>query len=446
VTLAPPILPVRRPGRTERLAEQAFGWPTPLRAWVARRAARAGLHAHALACAPEDGYVLARAGFFEEAAEHSRPGAAAWLAAMAGLGRLDLLDGLQAQLDDADRRWIAGLAAAWDAGVALRVLGDRLRLEAAAVQLHAGDAAGADARLADATASPEYWLLSAAVDARSGAWEEANDAIDSAFRDCGLAAPLGRLDRPARHVDFGGETMAGRTGGPLVSVIMAARDAAASLPMAAASIQRQTWRDLELLIVDDGSADETAAVGEALARADSRIRLLRNDIPAGAAAARNRGLEASAGAYVTFQDADDWAHPERLERQVAAVSRHGAAASVARHFRLADGAPVSPRVFPFHRLCPITVLVTAEAAAAAGPLEVESLGTDSEYLGRLDLIFGRVNTVRVPLPLVVAGWSGGSLSGAADTGLASPRGRALREAYERDWRVRHAMRLREIVG
>jgi hypothetical protein len=391
--------------------------------------------------------VLARAGFFEQAAEQSKPGSAAWLGAVAGLGRLDLLGGVEARLDDADRRWIAGLTAAWDCQLALKVLGDRLKLEAAAVRLHAGDTAEADSRVADLPASTEYWLVNAVIDARQGAWDEVNDDIDAAFREEGLEPPLGALGRAARLEDFGAGREVEPAGAGLVSVVMAARDAASTLAMATASIQRQTWPDLELLIVDDASADGTAELADGIARTDRRVQVIRNTDPRGAAAARNRGLEAATGVWVTFQDADDWAHPERLARQVAAVRRHGAVASVARHFRLAaDGAPVSPRVFAFSRLCPISVLLSAEAARAAGPLETEAVGTDSEYLARLDLLFGRPNVVRLRELLVVAGWQGASLSGSAATGLVSAEGRALREAYERDWRVRHAQRLREMIG
>jgi hypothetical protein len=122
-------------------------------------------------------------------------------------------------------------------------------------------------------------------------------------------------------------------------------------------------------------------------------------------------------------------------------------ASVVRHFRLAsNGAPISPRVFPMIRLCPISVLVRADAARMAGPFEDSAVGADSEYLARLDLLFGRPRVARLNKTHVVAGWAGSSLSGAAATGLVSAEGRALREAYERDWRARHAARLREMVG
>lgn len=444
-----PSPPARRPGTTERLVEAAFGAPAPVRALAARWAARRGLHAHALAVAPEDGYVLARAGFFEQAAELSKPGSAAWLGAVAGLGRLDLLAEAEGKLDDADRRWIAGLAAGWDPRAALEVLSPAMRLERAAVQLRLGNSEGADSVLGVRTASAEDWLISAALPRGAGDPSTARNDIDDAFFSAGLAMPFegGGNAAPPVLADFKPKVASSSVPGPRVSVIVAAKDAAATLPMALASLTAQSWSNLDIIVVDDSSLDGTAEAVRTAARADGRIRLTTNSGKPGAANARNAGLALADGRFVTFHDADDWAHPRRIEHQVRAVRERRAVGAVSKHFRLtADGRPVSPRAFPMIRLCPISVLVWTEAARAAGPIEDEPVGTDSEYLARLDLLYGRPQIVRLNKTHIVAGWAGTSLSGADATGLASADGRALREAYERDWRVRHAGRLREMVG
>ncbi|APX26359.1 glycosyltransferase family 2 protein [Salipiger profundus] len=104
--------------------------------------------------------------------------------------------------------------------------------------------------------------------------------------------------------------------GPKVSVLLAAHDAARTLPTALRALAEQTWRNLEILVIDDASRDDTAAIAEAAAEADPRIRVLRLEANVGAYRARNAGLEAATGDYVTVHDADDWTHPERIERQV----------------------------------------------------------------------------------------------------------------------------------
>lgn len=104
--------------------------------------------------------------------------------------------------------------------------------------------------------------------------------------------------------------------GPLVSVILCAFNAEATLEHAAQSILNQTWRPLELIIVDDASTDATPSVAEALARRDDRVKIHRNPVNLGCDVAKNPALDLATGQYITCQDADDWAHPERIERQI----------------------------------------------------------------------------------------------------------------------------------
>jgi glycosyltransferase involved in cell wall biosynthesis len=83
------------------------------------------------------------------------------------------------------------------------------------------------------------------------------------------------------------------------------------------SVLAQTHRDLELVVVDDGSSDDTRAVVSAIA--DPRVRLVSLDANRGAAFARNRGIEATTGDLVAFIDSDDMWHADKLERQIAAL-------------------------------------------------------------------------------------------------------------------------------
>jgi glycosyltransferase involved in cell wall biosynthesis len=101
---------------------------------------------------------------------------------------------------------------------------------------------------------------------------------------------------------------------PLVSVLLAAHDDASFLGEAIDSILRQTLSDLELIVVDDASTDETPLVLHRID--DERVRVFRNEEQAGLAASLNRGLEYAEGRYVARLDADDVALPERLQRQV----------------------------------------------------------------------------------------------------------------------------------
>ncbi len=108
---------------------------------------------------------------------------------------------------------------------------------------------------------------------------------------------------------------------PLVSVAMAAFNAERFIEEALASICAQTLSDLEVLVADDGSTDQTAARVERAARRDGRIRLLRLRRNRGQAEALDAAIDAARGRYLAVLDADDQAAPDRLARQVATLER-----------------------------------------------------------------------------------------------------------------------------
>ncbi len=104
----------------------------------------------------------------------------------------------------------------------------------------------------------------------------------------------------------------------LVTVIIPAYNAARTLDETLHSVRGQTYSHLEVLIIDDGSTDGTAAIALHHAAADGRIRLIRQ-ANAGVAVARNSGLEQAKGEWIAPVDADDLWHPEKIERQMATM-------------------------------------------------------------------------------------------------------------------------------
>jgi glycosyltransferase involved in cell wall biosynthesis len=113
---------------------------------------------------------------------------------------------------------------------------------------------------------------------------------------------------------------------PAVSVVLAARDARATIGDAVTSVLAQSLRDLELVVVDDGSVDGTGDVLAAVG--DPRLRVVRNDEALGLAGALNVGLGEATGRYVARLDADDLARPEWLERLAARMASGPPAAVV----------------------------------------------------------------------------------------------------------------------
>lgn len=110
-------------------------------------------------------------------------------------------------------------------------------------------------------------------------------------------------------------TPASDTATPRVSVLVPAFNAAATLRETLASVQQQSFKDFEVVVVDDGSSDDSADIAAAFAAADQRFTLIRQE-NAGVAAARNAALAASRGSWVAPLDADDLWHPDKLARQL----------------------------------------------------------------------------------------------------------------------------------
>ncbi|NJL21211.1 MAG: glycosyltransferase family 2 protein [Leptolyngbyaceae cyanobacterium SM1_3_5] len=109
---------------------------------------------------------------------------------------------------------------------------------------------------------------------------------------------------------------------PLVSVIIPAYNAAAFIDRTLRSVLAQTYRNLEVLVVDDGSTDRTSEIVTAFARQDDRVRLLRQT-NAGVAAARNLAIAHAKGEFIAPIDADDIWYPHNLEKQVECMVRGG---------------------------------------------------------------------------------------------------------------------------
>ncbi len=178
---------------------------------------------------------------------------------------------------------------------------------------------------------------------------------------------------------------------PLVSVIIPAYNAQAFLRATLDSVLAQTYDRLEVIVVDDGSTDDTGAVVAAVKATDPRVRLITKT-NGGVSSARNAGIAAARGDYVAFLDADDIWHPEKIAAQIdvlrpAGRERYVAAFSL--HLRIdADGRVAGKsRSWPFDEfslpahivLRPVgngsSLIVRRDVAICAG-------GFDEDYVTR----------------------------------------------------------------
>ncbi len=125
---------------------------------------------------------------------------------------------------------------------------------------------------------------------------------------------------------------------PLVSVVIPTYNRSAFLVEAVESVLAQTWEDLEIVVVDDGSTDSTQ---ECVRKYKDKVRYLRKE-NGGPASARNVGVRLARGVYVSFLDSDDQCYPERIELQTDYLESHPEFAMVysARSWMDADGQPL----------------------------------------------------------------------------------------------------------
>lgn len=130
---------------------------------------------------------------------------------------------------------------------------------------------------------------------------------------------------------------------PQLTVVVPARDAAATLTEALFSVTQQSYGDLECLVVDDGSSDGTREIANSFSRRDGRFRTLSTR-GFGVSAARNLALGLARGKYIAFLDADDLSHPHRFATQIRFLEENADIALVGSHAEIfGDGIPASAR-------------------------------------------------------------------------------------------------------
>jgi hypothetical protein len=221
-----------------------------------------------------------------------------------------------------------------------------------------------------------------------------------------------------------GRAMAGST--PLVSIILPVHDGERWLEEAITSVLTQTFTDLELIAVDDGSTDESGAILADAQRRDPRVRIVTRP-NGGIATAMNSGIDAARGRYLARLDADDVCHPTRIARQVEHLRANPDVAAVGTAIRVidADGRElrtvVNPsraeglaEAFELHDLIANpSVVMDADAVRAVGGHRAAFEPADDYdlFLRLLDAGYALDN---LPEVLVDYRWHGGNVSVTAE--------------------------------
>ena len=191
--------------------------------------------------------------------------------------------------------------------------------------------------------------------------------------------------------DLKADVAPAQTSGPKVSVLMTSyKPDREDFLTAVDSVLRQSWQNLELIVIDDASPREFDSILAEAEGLDKRIRVLRLKENGGTYRARNVGLTAATGKFITGQDSDDWSHPERIATQVEYLLETPSAPGVIVEAIRADNALI--RTFPGripHGPCEVSFMLSTELAREVGGYLEARKGADGEFRRRVEKYAGR---------------------------------------------------------
>lgn len=242
-------------------------------------------------------------------------------------------------------------------------------------------------------------LVSLSASGAAGEWLACMNIL---YRQHGLADLALREPQSLQLDSLCCENAPGIEHGPLVSVIMPVRNGARWIATALDSLLQQTWQQLEIIVVDDASDDETVAIVETYVRLHShKIKLLQQAQAGGTYAARNAGLKIATGEFVTVHDADDWSHCEKIARQVMALQDNSAAMASVSHWvrassELVFGGWHTPENWNgwVHRNVS-SLMLRRTAIEQLGYWDAVRCSADTEYYYRLMRAYGRQTVIEV---------------------------------------------------
>ena len=203
--------------------------------------------------------------------------------------------------------------------------------------------------------------------------------------------------------------------GPLVSVVVPARNAGTTIGTALRGLSAQSWRRLEILVVDNGSTDATEKVVRHHMSRDARIKLIDGSAEPGAYAARNLGMAHARGEFLTVHDADDWSHPARIHLQAKALSDRPSLRGCLTHWVNTTSDLRFVRWWKNEGLIHKNIsslMIRRETFQALGYWDRVKVAADTEYIERIMAAWGdkSVGEVYPGLPLTLGRRSDSSLT------------------------------------
>jgi hypothetical protein len=208
------------------------------------------------------------------------------------------------------------------------------------------------------------------------------------------------------------QARAGTVDGPQISVVMPVFKPSLSLITAVGSLLKQTWRNVEVIVVDDASPEEYEPIFAQVRALDDRVTYLRMPTNGGAYRARNHGITHATSEFVGIQDGDDWSHPERIERQMREFARRPElVATLSKAIRLYSDLRITKLgSFPYEKNAPSLIFRRELVTSRLGRFDDIRKAADTEFIERLTAVFGSAAVHTLDEPLSLYQLTDGSLS------------------------------------
>lgn len=231
------------------------------------------------------------------------------------------------------------------------------------------------------------------------------------------------------------------TAGPLVSILVTTYCSASYISSTLSSLLNQTYHNIEIIVIDDASTDNTVEIVEFIKKRDSRVTLLRLKNNQGTFIAKNEGLKLAKGEFITCHDSDDWAHPRKIELQVKPLLQDdNLKFTISDWIRMDEkGELYARKVYPLNRLNPASPLFRKSILTTVNPWDLVETGADSEFLHRLRLELGKNAEYKIHKVLTIGYHRKNSLMTANNTGYDVKGYSYNRLLYWEKWKYKHLL-------
>lgn len=225
-----------------------------------------------------------------------------------------------------------------------------------------------------------------------------------------------------------------------VTVLVTCYNAQDTIEYCLRSLLVQTWQDLDIVVIDDASKDNTCDILSAISKQDARVRLIQLPYNVGTYGAKSLGALWATGKFMTCQDSDDFAHPQKIERQVRPLMDDETLTVTTSHWLRMDkhGQCYVRQYYPFLRQNPASPMFRREQVQKdTGLWHIVRTGADSEFFERLKLVYGKHSIRVIAEPLTLASHRENSLMTSSEFGAYEYQSAVDRLDYWENWRLWH---------